>query len=102
MGVSYKFWWLGLREPLRVVTALKGPSALSSSLNSRTSLKNLKMELKLLQEVSSCLSVPRWKRQRRESWVEDIPAATMTAETVQHSKRKHTKEHTECLRSSTC
>lgn len=41
-----------------MVTALKDPSALSSSFNSRTSLKNLKMELKLIQEVSSCLSVP--------------------------------------------
>lgn len=54
-----------MRELLRVVTALKGPSALSSSFNSRTSLKNLKMELKLVQEVSSCLSVPKCKRQRQ-------------------------------------
>lgn len=82
MVVSYKFWWLGLREPLRVVTALKGPSALSSS-NSRTSLKNLKMELKLIQEVSSCLSVPKWKRQRQRV---GLKTSKLRRNRVPHSK----------------
>lgn len=45
-----------------MVTMLEVSSASSSSFNSRTSLKNLKMELKLIQEVSSCRSVPTCKR----------------------------------------
>lgn len=60
--VFYNSWCLVLRELLRVVTVLEVSSASSSSFNSRTSLKNLKMELKLNQEVSSCLSVPKCKR----------------------------------------
>lgn len=51
-----------MRELLRVVTVLEVSSISSSSFNSRTSLKNLKTELKLIQEVSSCLSVPTWKK----------------------------------------
>lgn len=58
----YKSWCLFLRELLRVVTVLEVSSASSSSFASRTSLKNLKMELKLIQEVSSCLSVPTCRR----------------------------------------
>lgn len=55
-----------------MVMALKDPSALSSSFNCRTSLKNLKIELKLIQEVSSCLSVPAREKtdtRRQKSWV---------------------------------
>ena len=61
-SVFYKSWCLLLRELLRVVTMLEVSSISSSSFTSRTSLKNLKMELKLSQEVSSCLSVPINKR----------------------------------------
>ena len=60
--VLYKSWCLFLRELLRVVTMLEVSSASSSSFASRTSLKNLKMETKLIQEVSSCLSVPTRER----------------------------------------
>lgn len=62
LSVFYKSWCLFLRELLRVVTVLEVSSASSSSFTSRTSPKNLKMELKLIQEVSSCLSVPTCKR----------------------------------------
>ncbi|CAG5922302.1 unnamed protein product [Menidia menidia] len=41
------------RELLRVVTVLEDSSASSSSFASSTSLKNLKMELKLIQEKQS-------------------------------------------------
>lgn len=41
-----------------MVTVLEVSSASSLSFASRTSLKNMKIELKLIQEVSSCLSVP--------------------------------------------
>lgn len=51
-----------MRELLRVVTVLEVSSASSSSFSSRTLLKNLKMEVKLIQEVSSCLSVPTCRR----------------------------------------
>lgn len=64
-----------------MVTALKDPSALSSSFNSRTSLKNLKMELKLIQEVSSCLSVPareKTETRRQKSRVHRIQTGTVT------------------------
>lgn len=57
-AVFYSSWCLVLRELLRVVTVLEESPASSSSFNSKTSLKNVKMELKLIQEVSSCLSVP--------------------------------------------
>ncbi len=63
---SYKSWCLLLKELLRVVTMLELSSASSSSFTSRTSLKNLKMESKLTQEVSSCLSVPACERQTKE------------------------------------
>lgn len=63
--VLYKSWCLLLREPLRVVTALELSSASSPSLAFRTLPKNLKMERKLIQEVSSCLSVPTCGRQTR-------------------------------------
>lgn len=62
LSVLYKSWCLFLRELLRVVTVLEVSSASSSSFASRTSLKNLKMVLKLTQEVSSCRSVPTCKR----------------------------------------
>lgn len=60
--VFYNSWCLVLRELLRVVTVLEVSSISSPSFNSSTSLKNLKTELKLIQEVSSCLSVPTWKK----------------------------------------
>lgn len=59
----YKSWCLFLRELLRVVTVLEVSSASSPSLASRTSSKKVKIEWKLFQDVSSCLSVPKWKRQ---------------------------------------
>lgn len=45
-----------------MVTVLEVSSASSLSFASRMSLKNMKMELKLIQEVSSCLSVPTCDR----------------------------------------
>lgn len=57
-SILYKSWCLYLRELLRVVTVLEVSSASSSSFVSRLLLKNLKMESKLIQEVSSCRSVP--------------------------------------------
>lgn len=54
----YRSWCLFLWELLRVVTVLEFSSCSSSSFAFRASLKNLKMDLKLIQEVSSCLSVP--------------------------------------------
>lgn len=41
-----------------MVTVLAFSSASSSSFAFRASVKNLKMDSKLIQEVSSCLSVP--------------------------------------------
>lgn len=60
--ILYNSWLLVLRKLLRVVTVLEVSSPSSSSFTSRTLLKNLKMELKLIQDVSSCLSVPTWNR----------------------------------------
>ncbi|TDH12669.1 hypothetical protein EPR50_G00049360 [Perca flavescens] len=53
LSVLYKSWCLFLSELLRVVTALEVSSASSSSFASRTSVKNLKMVLKLTQEKRS-------------------------------------------------
>lgn len=48
-----------------MVTVLEVSSASSPSFAFRTSLKNVKMDLKLVQEVNSCLSVPTCERETR-------------------------------------
>lgn len=50
-----------------MVTMLEVSSASSSLFASRTLLKKLKMELKLIQGVNSCLSVPARHKQKHQS-----------------------------------
>ncbi|MED6282848.1 hypothetical protein CHARACLAT_002528 [Characodon lateralis] len=55
LSALYKSWCLFLREPLRVVTELEISSGSSSSFAFRTSLKNLKMDSKLIQEINAAV-----------------------------------------------